>query len=208
MKISSAILLTLLSFLLAFAGDEPHRIFYLSVEQHLRSLSSLEIGYVATGSEIPESAEGRMVFLRPDGFYHDTPEWTHCEFRGLQWRYLKQQNTLILEDAEGRSEWTPESVLLNLSRDLEPEELRNNSDGSRTLILWAESALAAGHVEMKFARSSLVPDEITYLDDNGTTQRYAIRMWNESVKVDTSLFAPPAVPDENRIDFRGEGDSN
>jgi outer membrane lipoprotein-sorting protein len=207
LKTSSAILLFFLS-VASVQADEAASRFYKSVEQHLRSLQSLEIGYVATGSEIPEALEGRLVFLRPDGFFHDTPEWTHCEFRGQQWRFLKNQNTLILEDAEGRSEWTPETVLLNMSHDLTPEELVEESDGTKELKLWAESPLASGQVSMTFAPGSLTPGGIHYVDDNGTTQKYSIRMWNESVKLDTAIFTPPAVPDDNRIDFRGEGDSH
>ena len=177
--------------------------FYSSVERHLRSLPSLEIGYRASGPDFPEGGiEGRLVFRRPDGFYHDTPEWTQCETGSVQWRYLKEQETLLIEDAEGRSEWTPEAVLLSLNRELAPFDIVAQENGDTLLILDAVSEQVSGQVDMVFAANKRVPKEIEFKGDDGIGSRYEILMWNETVDLDSSLFIPPAVPNENRIDFR------
>jgi len=178
--------------------------FYGAVERHLRSLPSLEIGYRATGPDFPkEGLEGRLAFQRPNGFYHDTPEWTLCEFGVEQWRYLKEQQTLMLETAEGRSDWSPETVLLSLNRELVPFNLVATESGDTMLVLDAMSAQVSGQVEMTFAASKRVPKEIIFKDDEGnSTTRYEILMWHESVKLDSALFLPPEVQAENKIDFR------
>ncbi|MCL4305998.1 hypothetical protein KJZ99_08800 [bacterium] len=176
--------------------------FYADVERHLRSLPSLEIGYRATGSDFPEGGlEGRLVFRRPDAFYHDTPEWTHCEVGSMQWRLLKGQQTLLIEDALGRSEWSPEAILLSLDRELLPHRLIE-AGGDTILVLDAASPQVTGEVEMVFSGSKRVPKEIRFVGEDGVSSRYEILMWQESVRLDTSLFSPPAVPAENRIDFR------
>jgi len=184
-------------------ADKAAETYYSAVERHLRSLPSLEIGYRATGQDFPvEGLDGRLAFLRPDGFYHDTPEWTHCEMGSEQWRYLKGQNTLLLETAEGRSEWTPESVLLSLNQELLPFELVRNENGDTTLILDAVSAQVNGQVEMLFDANKRVPKAIIFKSDEGSGSRFDILMWNESIAIDSALFIPPNVPDDNRIDFR------
>jgi hypothetical protein len=182
------------------AADE----FYSAVERHLRSLPSLEIGYRATGPDFPQGGlEGRLAFQRPDGFYHDTPEWTQCEHGAEQWRYLKEQQTLLLENADGRSEWSPESVLLSLDKDLVPYDVISAENGDTVLVLDAVSAQVTGQVEMTFAAGKRVPKEISFKDDDGnSSSRYEILMWHESVKLDSALFLPPDVPAENKIDFR------
>lgn len=173
------------------------------MERHLRSLPSLEIGYRATGDELPpEGIEGRLAFRRPDAFFHDTPEWTHCEVGGEQWRYLKKQQTLMLETAEGRSDWSPESVLLSIDKQLAPHELEPQTNGDTVLILDAVSDQVSGQVEMRFRPNTRVPSEILFKNVEGVGSRYEILMWHESVQIDSNLFVPPAVPDENRIDFR------
>ncbi|MCB9358195.1 MAG: hypothetical protein H6508_06760 [Calditrichaeota bacterium] len=177
--------------------------YYANVERHLRSLPSLEIGYRATGSDFPEEGlEGRLVFRRPDAFYHDTPEWTHCEIGSIQWRLLKEQETLMIEDAQGRSEWSPEAVLLSLDRELVPYDLLAEGEGDTLLVLDAASPQVSGQVEMLFAGKTRVPKEIRFVGDDGIGSKYEILMWHESVALDTSLFALPAVPEENLIDFR------
>lgn len=178
--------------------------YYSSVERHLRSLPSLEIGYRATGSDFPKSGlEGRLAFLRPDRFYHDTPEWTHCENGEEQWRFLKEQQTVMLEDAAGLSDWSPEAVLLSLNRDLVPYDLRSTENGDTILILDALSEQMSGQVEMIFGSGKRVPKEILYVDDSGSNiSRYEILMWHESVQIDSELFLPPEVPTDNKIDFR------
>ncbi len=178
--------------------------FYSAVERHLRSLPSLEIGYRATGPDFPkEGLEGRLAFQRPSGFYHDTPEWTLCESGAEQWRYLKEQQTLMLETAGGRSDWSPEAVLLSLNRELVPFNLITTESGDTMLVLDAVSAQVSGQVEMTFAPNKRVPKEISFKDDEGNnTSRYEILMWHESVKHDSALFLPPEVPAENKIDFR------
>lgn len=186
----------------AIAGS-PAEEFYASVEQHLRSLTSLEIGYRAQGPEFPpEGMDGRLVFRRPDGFYHDTPEWTHCEVGGIQWRLLKEQQTLLLEDAEGRAGWTPEVVLLSLNRELSPFELVKQESGETLLILDAASAQVSGQVNMLFEKGKLTPKRIEYMGDEGVSSSYDVLMWHESVQLDSALFALPSVPAENVIDFR------
>ncbi|MBK6910677.1 MAG: hypothetical protein IPH10_07040 [bacterium] len=192
--------LLLCSRLLAASAAEEY---YAAVERHLRSLPSLEIGYRAKGPEFPEAGlEGRLAFRRPDGFYHDTPEWTHCEVNGEQWRLLKEQVTLLLEDAEGRAGWTPEVVLLSLNRELSPYDLVSQADGDTLLVLDAASAQVSGQVNMLFAPNRRVPKRIEFVGDEGVTSSYEILMWHEAVTLDSSLFAPPAVPAENVIDFR------
>jgi hypothetical protein len=177
--------------------------YYAGVERHLRSMPSLEIGYRATGPDFPEGGvEGRLVFKRPDGFYHDTPDWTQCETGAVEWRYLKAQETLLIEDAQGRSEWTPEAVLLSLNRELVPYDLVAQDNGDTVLVLDAVSEQVSGQVEMTFAANKRVPKEIEFKGDDGIGSRYEILMWNESVALDSALFVPPSVPEENRIDFR------
>lgn len=175
------------------------------MERHLLSLPSLEIGYRATGSDFPEAGlEGRLVFRRPDAFYHDTPEWTHCEIGAVQWRLLKEQQTLILERAEVRSDWSPEAVLLSIDKELAPFDLVKQENGDTLLILDAVSVNVTGQVEMLFAANQSTPKEIRFTSDESVGSRYEILMWHESVKIDSALFLPPDVPAENRIDFRAQ----
>lgn len=201
---NSKILIVLLLICVPAFANKAAEDYYSTVERHLRSLPSLEIGYRATGPDFPkEGLEGRIVFQRPSGFYHDTPEWTLCESGAEQWRYLKEQQTLLLETAEGRSDWSPEVVLLSLNRELVPFDLVKTASGDTTLVLDAMSAQVSGQVEMTFAANKRVPKEISFKDDEGNnTSHYEILMWHESVKLDSGLFLAPAVPAENKIDFR------
>ena len=200
---NSKILIAILLLCSVAWADKAAEEYYAGVERHLRSLPSLEIGYRATGPDFPEGGiDGRLAFRRPDGFYHDTPGWTQCETGTVQWRYLKDQETLLIEDAEGRSEWTPEAVLLSLNRELVPFDLIAQEGGDTLLILDAVSEQVSGQVEMTFAANKRVPKEIQFKGDDGIGSRYEILMWNETVKLDSNLFVPPRVPEENRIDFR------
>jgi hypothetical protein len=146
-----------------------------------------------------------MYWLRPDYFLHDTPEWTHCDTRAEQWRYLKAQNTLIRETPQGRSDWLPESILLDISVELSPQELTKTESGQTVLILRSESPKSPGDVILRFEAENLHPFEIEYKGDDGSNTVYHITRWKEHAEIDTNLFTPPEVPTENLIDFRAAG---
>jgi hypothetical protein len=142
-----------------------------------------------------------MVWLKPDKFYHDTPEWTLCEHDGEQWRFLKAQNTLILEPSEER-DWLPETMLLNLSKDLNAESLEMQADGRMMLHLASDDPTAPQGVVLEFAAGSKQPDVIRYIQPDGADVKYGITEWNEKSTPSASLFDSPTVPPENLIDFR------
>jgi outer membrane lipoprotein-sorting protein len=186
---------------LLFAAPTPKQ-FYAKVERHLQELQSLEIRYTVSGVGLnDEEARGRMIWIKPDRYYHDTPEWTHCEVGNLQWRYLKKQNTLILDRAGERSEWQPENLLLSLNKALIPVSL-DVTEEKTVLTLLSDNVDAAGKVTMEFEGSKLYPVEIEFSRDDGTDTHYQIGVWDEHVTVSDSLFMQPVVPAENKIDFR------
>ena len=193
---------------LLLAADSPTE-FYSGVERHLRSLPTLEIEYLAEGLAFgDEGMVGHMYWLRPDYFLHDTPEWIHCDTRAEQWRYLKTQNTLIRETPQGRSDWLPESILLDIAVELSPQELTTTEAGQRVLALRSESPNSPGEVILRFKADSLHPFQIEYNGEDGSKTIYQITQWTENAVIDTSRFTPPEVPVENLIDFRTGGGMN
>jgi hypothetical protein len=199
----------LLFFVLAanlYASETPAR-FYAEVERHLRSLPTLEVEYRAEGLAFGDSGMiGRMFWFRPDYFLHDTPEWTHCDTRSEQWRFLKAQNTLIRETPQGRSDWLPESILLDISVRLTPKELAESENGEMVLTLRSDSPQSPGSVLLRFEPETKHPNEIEFRGEDGSITLYRILQWKENTNIDSNLFVPPAVPAENLIDFRATGD--
>jgi outer membrane lipoprotein-sorting protein len=188
------------------AAESPER-FYAEVEQHLRSLPTLEVEYQAEGLAFGDSGMvGHMYWLRPNYFLHDTPEWTHCDTRTEQWRYLKTQNTLIRETPQGRSDWLPESILLDISVKLTPKELTTSEEGWTVLTLKSDSPESPGAVYLRFEPKAERPSEIEFKGDDGSATLYRITLWKENAKIDSNLFVPPTVPAENLIDFRAPGE--
>jgi hypothetical protein len=180
--------------------------FYSDLERHLRSLPTLEVSYHARGPAFGEAGmDGQMTWLRPDYFLHETAEWIHCDTRAEQWRYLKLQNTLIRETPQGRSDWLPESVLLDASVDLRPRFLEESENGGRVLTLSSDDPTSPGEVFMRFDQGSSFPQEIEFLGADGTQTVYRITQWEENGIIDSSRFQPPEVPAENLIDFRSAG---
>ncbi|MBI5059585.1 hypothetical protein HZB60_07400 [candidate division KSB1 bacterium] len=186
---------------LSVAADDAARV-YRDLERHLRTLSSLDIHYQAAGTAFADGpVSGRMLWLKPDKFYHDTPDWTLCEHDGEQWRHLKAQNTVILEFSAER-EWLPETMLLNLSKDLDAAGLDIEPDGRMLLRLTSDDATAPTNIVLEFAAGSAHPDVIRYLQPDGAEVSYAIKSWDERAQPAASLFVTPEVPAENLIDFR------
>jgi outer membrane lipoprotein-sorting protein len=173
------------------------------LERHLQSLKSLEIRYEAEGASLGEgSVTGRMIWARPDKFYHDTPEWTLCEIDDEQWRHLKVQNTLIREAALAQERWTPEHVLFDLGKSFHAKSVEKAGDGAQSLTLISTEPNAPGSVVLEFPPESRVPNRIRFQLPDGTATEYRITGWKENVTVDANLFTPPLVPPENLIDFR------
>jgi|SRR3989339_410345 len=188
------------------AAESPAK-FYADVERHLRSLPTLEVQYLAQGMAFGDSGMvGHMYWLRPDYFLHDTPEWMHCDTRVEQWRYLKAQNTLIRETPQGRSDWLPESILLDISVKLSPRDLISTVEGQKELVLKSDSPQSPGVVYLRFEPDTKHPYEIEFAGDDGTSTVYRITQWKENSSIDSHLFVPPEVPAENLIDFRTAGD--
>ncbi len=187
------------------AADSPKE-FYSRVERHLRSLPTLEIEYLAEGLAFGDGGmNGHMYWLRPDCFLHDTPEWTHCDTRAEQWRYLKTQNTLIRETSQGRSDWLPESILLDISVDLSPKELSTTESGQTVLTLRSDSPNSPGEVLLQFEEDDLHPSQIEYRGEDGSNTVYHISRWTENEEIEATQFTAPEVPEENLIDFRTSG---
>jgi outer membrane lipoprotein-sorting protein len=184
----------------------PAETLYSNVEQHLHSLKTLEIRYEAVGAALPNgSLEGRMIWSKPNLFYHETPEWTLCETGDSEWRYLKTQNTLIWEDSKDQSTFMPENLLFVLSKDVQAESLEEKENGLRLLTIKTSSSDNAGKMTMELPAGSLKPERISFIQADGSKIQYRIRQWNESIKIDSALLIPPEVPSENRIDFRRAG---
>jgi len=200
-----ALLSVLVLCAIALAESLPKE-FYSGLEQHLRSLPTLEVAYLASGPAFGDSGmAGRMYWVRPDYFLHETPDWIQCDARNEQWRYLRKQNTLIRETPEGRSDWLPESVLLNTGIDLVPKRLDTADDGGRVLTLESTNSSSPGVVFMRFDPKQEHPYEIDVEGEDGGRTVYEITQWEENGAIDTAMFAPPDVPAENLIDFRTTG---
>jgi len=202
MKVRVFLIAILACVVTGYAAPSSAKI-YSDLERHLRSLKSLDLEYEATGTNLGDGGlSGRMVWARPDKFYHDTPEWTLCEIGREQWRYLKTQNTLIREASKKDESWTPESVLFDLGKSFRAQSAEELGDGTRTLLLQSSDANAPGDVMLEFPPEAKVPDLIRFQLADGTVTEYRITDWRENVAVDPALFTPPDVPAENTIDFR------
>ena len=188
------------------AADSAAERLAAALERRLQSLKSLEILYEADDPlNGGEAVRGRMIWVMPDRFYHDTPEWTLCERGGEQWRLLKEQRTLILERAAEESEWSCETVLFHISRDFRAVALDTLDDGRRVLALEATGGVAGGWARLEFAPREDRPDRLEFQPEDGNVTRYRILDWRENTAPDTAIFAPPQVPPENVIDFRAAG---
>jgi len=176
-----------------------------SLERHLQSLKSLEIQYQAAGAADGKTIEGRMILVKPNRFYHDTPEWTVCRTGDEQWRYLKAQNTLIIEPASQDYTVSPQSALFNLERDFHVVGLDTLASGDRELKLEPVKSNVTGELTLDFPSGASIPNALGFTSPDGGVLHYTISRWDENVKLDASLFTPPSVPPENRVDFRGAG---
>ncbi len=203
-KVVTALFLVALA-LPAIASPDAAQL-YSALERRLQALKSLEIQYQATadggGDDI---VSGRMVWLKPDRFLHDTPEWTFCEVGDEQWRLLKGQQTLIRERVTEKDDFQPETILFNMSRSLKPKSLTVGAAGERILRLESGNPQAPGYAVLEFPAREDVPSLLEFLQADGTTLRYQITRWDENVQPDPTLFTPPNVPPENVIDFHGAG---
>ena len=203
---SKVLLAVLIAYALAgYAAPSPAKL-YSDLERHLQSLKALEVTYEADGTAMQEGAvSGRMVWVRPDNFLNETPEWTLGETHHGQWRYLKTQNTLILESKQNEERWSPESILFDLSKSFRPESVEEQGDGTLVLMLRSSDANVPGDVSLEFPPESKVPVELQFRLADGTVTTYRITAWKENQKYDDALFTAPEVPQENIIDFRTPG---
>ena len=191
----------LLSFRILPAAESADQL-YANLEHRLQSVKSLEIRYQAVQSGLADVTAGRMIWIRPDRFYHDTPEWTLCETKGEQWRLLKQQQTLIREKSPADGEWLGEQVLFNLQRRFRAVSLDVLPDKRRALHLQSTDAAQPGVADVEFAAGESVPDVLRFAEADGRQMEYRITEWTENGTADPSLFETPIVPPENIIDFR------
>jgi len=176
------------------------------LERHLQSLQSLELRYEADGPGAgDEGASGRIVWVKPDRFLHDTPGWTLCEIGDEQWRYLKQQNTLIRERVVKGSEWRPEDILFHASSRFRPVTLEEREDGARVVTLHSETPNVPGEGILEFGAEGFRPTILTVLPPDGADIRYVITEWIENAEPEAALFDAPDVSPENLIDFRTVG---
>jgi outer membrane lipoprotein-sorting protein len=204
MKISVLGLALLTAAVMSCAASESADV-YSALEHRLQTLKSLEIRYQIESGPAESTVEGRMVWVKPDHFFHDTPEWALAQNGGEQWRHLKAQNTLIRETVGDESELSPQHVLFNLKREFRPASMDVRDDGRRVLHLEALNKNLAGSATLIFPPDKSVPEVIEFVQPDGTTLRYQIVSWKENIKPDMTLFDAPAVPSENVIDFRGAG---
>jgi outer membrane lipoprotein-sorting protein len=205
MKRNLAGLLILLLCATSFAATKPDKLFP-ALEQRLHSLKSLEIQYRAEGGESgDEVIQGRMIWVRPDRFYHDTPEWTLVEIDGEQWRLLKEQGTLIREIVQDKNDYSPQHVLFNLRKSFRLKSLDLHDDGRRILTLESLDSNIPGSASLEFPEQSDVPDVLQFTQADGSYIRYQISGWNENITPDPELFNAPTVAPENVIDFRDAG---
>lgn len=202
-------ILCALLFAVTAGWAQPAESLYAALERRLQALKSLEIRYEAEAAEVEgQLITGRMLWVKPDRFLHETPEWTLCETGDEQWRYLKEQNTLIREDIrDDQSEWLPEEVLFNLRKNFRVNGTDASENGHRILRLVPTDAAIGGEASLEFPADQPTPDGLRFTSPDGTQLRYRLSSWRENIAVDTTLFSPPAVPIENTIDFRGAGQS-
>ena len=180
---------------------------YSALERRLQALQSLEIRYEAEGEAVDGGQlAGRLLWGKPERFFHETPEWSLCEVGAERWRYLKTQNTLIREDVrDDQSAWLPDEMLFNLRRSFRASALAETDGGRRVLHLQPADPAMGGEAALEFAAGSSRPDALEFTSPDGTSLRYRIATWGENVSIDSSVFSPPNVPPENVMDFRGAG---
>ncbi len=206
---SKAIIIILTACVLAgYAAPSPAKL-YSDLERHLQSLKALEFTYEAQGSAMSDGGlSGRLIWVKPNRFLHETPEWTLAEMGKQQWRHLKAQNTLILENGTQNERWTPESVLLDLGKSFRPASVDEQGDGTRELKLVSTDANMPGEAVLEFPPESTLPAVIEFHLADGTTTTYRINDWKENGTYDDAIFQAPDVPVENVIDFRQTGSDN
>jgi len=186
----------------------PAEDLFAKMEHHLRQLSSLEVVYKAEGEAFPESGQaGRMVWTRPDGFFHDTPEWTLAQRGEERWRYLKAQQTLILEDVREDDPLMPEQVLFALGRDVEPGALETDPSEENASKLTLIAALEEGSssIWLWLNEGSITPFRLAWPLADGTVVTYRIEAWHEDILAPDSLFRPPEA--SHVINFRQSKES-
>ncbi len=173
------------------------------MERHLRELQSLEVHYTAEGEAFADSAlGGRMVWIRPDRFYHDTPEWTLAQHGDEKWRYLKGQSTLILETVRDDDPQLPEEVLFALNEEVAAETLAIDpaESGAHKLTLKTTNEQATGEFWLWLHADSDQPLKIAWRLPDGTVAAYRVETWRENISVDDGLFTRPDASET--IDFR------
>jgi outer membrane lipoprotein-sorting protein len=173
------------------------------MERHLRGLQTLEVRYTAEGEIFADSAlKGRMVWARPDRFYHDTPEWALAQIGDEKWRYLKGQNTLILETVRDDDAQLPEDVLFALKEDVTAETLTVDSSesGAHKLTLHSSNEQTADDFWLWLQANSDRPLKIAWRLPDGTIAAYRVESWRENISVDDGLFIRPEA--NETIDFR------
>ncbi len=185
-----------------YAGT-PAQERFEKMERHLRELPSLEVRYTAEGEVFADSAlNGRMVWIRPDRFYHDTPEWTLSQHGDERWRYLKSQSTLILETVRDDDPQLPEEVLFALNEDVTAETLAIDpaESGAHKLTLHATNEQTADEFWLWLQTDSDQPLKIAWRLPDGTIAAYRVESWRENIAVDDGLFTRPEA--NEIIDFR------
>lgn len=203
-------ILLLAYFAISLAGfATPAEDLYYNLERRLHALKSLEVRYEAEDTVVEgQVMAGRLVWEKPDRFLHETPEWALCEVDNNRWRFLKAQNTLILEDVrDDQSEWLPEDVLFNLRKNFRARDLKESENGGRELRLEPADVSIGGEAALEFEPGATRPSVIRFTSPDGLQLNYRIVIWRENVEIDSEIFGPPDVPAENRIDFRGAGKS-
>jgi outer membrane lipoprotein-sorting protein len=205
---SSIFVVLALSASVLFAAT-PAEELYSALERRLHALQSLEIQYEAVGEAVEgQQLAGRLLWVKPERFFHDTPEWSLCEAGAERWRYLKAQNTLIREDIrDDQSEWLPDEVLFNLRKSFRARTLDDTNGGRRILHLQPADPALSGEATLEFAAGSSRPDALEFSSPDGQALRYRIVAWRENAAVDEAVFSPPDVPAQNLMDFRGAGQS-
>lgn len=183
------------------AGTPAEKLFG-EMEHHLRQLHSLELHYTMEGSADDSMFSGCMIWVRPDTFYHDTPEWTLAQTAENCWRYLKNQQTLILEDIRSSETQSPEEILFALREDVEPETLEIDpaENGAQKLTLRTSEEQIGGHLWVWINENATRPFKLAWPLPDGTIAAYRVVSWREEIDVDNSLFAPPEAV--QIIDFR------